>query len=222
MKIVLAAQQLQEISAATEFLRNQAQQLKPFHFKLKNLEVQILITGSGLIRTTYVLSRYFQHQTVNLLIHSGLAIPLNENCRNGDVFQLTEELLFQPEFQNNTPSQFQFFPSGETDEYPFNEGILSNPQVGKFLPAVRGVTCDYPAISDDLINAIIRIQPEAQLLSADNSAVFFVALMEKVNFLSIRSSLEFNKNSGVSAVKKNEAIANLNKTLIEIILSLSE
>ena len=220
MKLAVTAANLDEVQALITFLQNQAQQLSPFHFRLKNLEIQILITGSGILRTTYGLTRYFQHQSVDLLIHSGLAIPISEDLNEAKVYQVSDDIFFN-EKRDKSPLD-KLVGSGGNKEFPFDSGKLKNPHSGRFLPLAVSITSESGQIDEDSIQPLKGENNTCLLLTQDNSAVFFTAILEKISFFSIRATLATKDHEDNLEVNKKEAITLLNSTLIDIILTLTE
>lgn len=220
MKLAVAAANLDEVQALIAFLQNQAQQLNPFHFRLKNLEIQILITGLGMLRTTYGLTRYFQHQSVDLFIHSGLAIPISEDLNEAKVYQVSDDIFFN-EKRDKSPLD-KLVVSAGNKEFPFDNGKLKNPHSGRFLPLAVSITNESGQIDEESIQSLKGENDTGLLLTWDNSAVFFTAILEKINFFSIRAALASKDHEDNFEGNKKEAITLLNSTLIDIILTLTE
>lgn len=220
MKLAIAAAKLEEVSALITFLQNQAQQIKPFHFRFKSLEIQILITGEDILRTTYALTRYFQHQSTDFFIHSGLAIRLSGELEEAKVYQVSNDIFFSEKIIDRNLSEL--IDANSHSELPFENDQFKNPQTGQFLPLAVSITLNSGRLEKKAIKTLSKNHGASLLLTKDNSAVFFVAIMEKINFLSIRATLAKNEVEANLLDNKKQAISLLNTNLIDIILTLSE
>src|SRR5690606_41774410 len=87
MKILVVAATRQEIEPSLSFLEDRG--------------IPYLITGVGMLATTYSLSRYLQLHPVDLLLHIGIGGIVDSSANVGEVYRLTTEGPFGPRAGHN-------------------------------------------------------------------------------------------------------------------------
>jgi futalosine hydrolase len=205
------------LCAATEF------EIKPVidFITAENIpDVDVLITGVGMTATTYSLTKAILTRKPDFILQAGVAgcldasLPLTkvvlvENENIGDL-GVNENGNFHSLFDLQLLDQ---------DRFPWAKGKLHNDiaalkQAG--LTAVDGVTVNE--ITTD-INQIhhYRKNLNASVESMEGAALHYVALMEKIPFLQLRSLSNFAGERDKTKWVMGTAIANLNIELKRIL-----
>jgi futalosine hydrolase len=205
MKILLCAATEVEIKPTVEFITAHS---------IKNID--ILITGIGMMSAAYHLTRAVATSRPDLLVQAGIGGCLDETGCLGSVVTI----------RNETPGdigveQQGFFHSlfdlhlANKDAFPWKDGKLCNEtellhETG--LPVVDGVSVNEISTDKDRI-AYYSSAIKAQVESMEGAALHFIGLMEKIPFLQFRSLSNFAGERDKTKWLMKEAIVNLNTEL---------
>ena len=172
-----------------------------------------LITGVGIPPTIYSLCKLDSISSYDLIIHAGIAGTFDRSVNLGSVFQMTKDRFADLGAELGDEQFSDVFELGLTpkDQLPYQDGWLINPvSEYDFLPKATGVT----------VNKVTgENRPSkygADLETMEGAALFYVCLMEKVNFLSIRAVSNYVEKRDKSKWEIPKAINNLNEVLFKI------
>lgn len=160
-----------------------------FHYKWYDLEIDLLIPGIGMTFTAYHLTRALYANKYDLVINAGIAGSFRDELSIGTVVNVTSEQICDLGIEEcNTV--ISLFEAGfmETDQFPFKNGKLLNPNHFKEmeLASVEGVTGNISHGTPDSIAKIAAgFDPDVE--SMEGAAVFYVCMHEQVPFLEIRA-----------------------------------
>ncbi|MFL5808576.1 MAG: futalosine hydrolase [Flavisolibacter sp.] len=201
MHLLLCAATPFEIQPITDFIKRES---------LANVEV--LITGIGLMAATYSITEAVLRKRPQFILQAGVAGSLDESL------PLTKIVLVENEIagdvgvvqQGRFHSIFDLGLLGKNDS-PWKEGKLSNnvtalKEVG--LTIVDGVTVNEISTDEDRINYYRKLG--ARIESMEGAALHYVALQEKIPFLQIRSLSNFAGERDKGKWMMKEAINSLN------------
>jgi futalosine hydrolase len=212
MQLLLCASTEFEIRPVIDFINNQ-------QFK----KVQILITGVGMVATTFALARSIAHKRPDFILQAGVGgcldkrLPLSkivlvENESIGDV-GVEEDGTFKTLFDLRLLDK---------NSFPWKEGKLTN-NVDMLkttgLTIVDGVTVNEISTNSLRID-YYRNQLNASVESMEGAALHYVALQENIPFLQMRSLSNFVGERDKSKWVMDIAIANLNIELERILTKL--
>ena len=212
MQLLLCASTEFEIRPVIDFINNQ-------QFK----KVQILITGVGMVATTFALARSIAHDRPDFVLQAGVGgcldkrLPLSkivlvENESIGDV-GVEEDGTFKTLFDLRLLDK---------NSFPWKEGKLTN-NVDMLkttgLTIVDGVTVNEISTNSLRID-YYRNQLNASVESMEGAALHYVALQENIPFLQMRSLSNFVGERDKSKWVMDIAIANLNIELERILTKL--
>ncbi|MBD1421124.1 futalosine hydrolase [Sphingobacterium chuzhouense] len=204
MQILVVAATIEEIDPSRSFLEDSS--------------IPYLITGVGMVATTYALTRHLQKHNVDLLIHVGIGGILDQSACLGEVYQICADEIFGLGADDNG----LFIP---IEELGFGKRIYAeNPPVNMQLPQVnkaKGITVNNVHGATD---AIIRLQQHYKkplIESMEGAAAFFVAEQEKIYCLQFRAISNYIEPRNRDAWKIGLAIKNLNDFLKEFLESLN-
>lgn len=209
MQILLCAATEFEIKPAIEFIENN---------KINN--VSILITGIGLTAATYQLTKAVYEKRPQFIFQAGIAGCINNDLPLGKIVIVENETIgdlgveekgkFNSLFTNNLLQK---------NNFPWSNGKLSNKiellqQTG--LTIVDGVTVNEISTSEERID-YYKNDLGASIESMEGAALHYVALMENIPFLQMRSLSNYVGERDKSKWVFDIAIARLNVELERIV-----
>ena len=211
MPLLLCAATTFEIEPATRWIREQH----------KNID--LLITGVGLPEVTYRLTKALSVQRPSMIIQAGIAGSLDEQLSPGETVVVESEYIGDLGVveENSFKDLFVLGLNGSNSS-PYIDGQLTNPDLTTF-----GST--YRKVKGVSVNEITTL-PErmahykkqgAQIESLEGAALHYVALMEHVPFLQLRTISNYVGERDKSKWMLKEAITVLNNELIRILEKLS-
>lgn len=212
MRIILCAATEMEIAPTLQSLtRNQ------------NKTIDLLITGIGLMAATYALTKEIATARPDLILQAGVAGSLQTDQPLGQVVAVKSECIGDLGVTESGRFQSLFdLKLSSPDTLPWKNGRLPNdhglPALSG-LPLVDGVTVNE-ITTDEATAFHYRNNLEVQVESMEGAALHYVALLEKIPFLQIRSLSNFIGERDKSRWQLKEAIANLNRELNRILTKL--
>ena len=205
------------LCAATEF------EIAPTITLLKERNInniEILITGIGLLESTYRLTKATVLKKPDFIVQAGIAGCLDENLPLTKIVIVKSEMIgdlgvkeagmFKSVFDMNLVNP---------NVYPYRHGLLMN-NVGVLersgLTIVNAVTVSEISTNDDQIRYYKKIG--AQIESMEGAALHYVGLMENIPFLQIRSLSNFVGERDKSKWLMKESISQLNTELARLFI----
>ena len=192
-------------------------------FQAQNTEakIDILITGVGMIATTFKLTQVLSQNDYDLVINAGIAGAFFEELEIGEVVEIRSEQFPEIGAEDDT-SFISIFELGLLDEntYPFQKGKLINPDAGiSNLKLVDGVTVNTVHGNElSIQNVIDQFSPDVE--SMEGAAVAFVCLQENIKFIQIRAISNYVEKRNKSAWNVPLALGNLNIVLEKLVFKL--
>jgi futalosine hydrolase len=190
-------------------------------------QLDILITGIGMIHTCYHLTRALALCKYELVINAGIAGSFRKKFKNGQIVHVTSEIFsdLSVEHQDKTTSLFEE-KLLDKNQFPFKNGELKNegwktlnPDLLNF-PAVRGITVNTVHGKKKTIQKIRKkFSPDVE--SMEGGAVFMVCLFERINFIEIRSISNAIEPRNTRNWNIKLAIKSLNLELIHLLKNIS-
>ena len=185
-------------------------------------QVDMLISGIGINKTTYSLTKALTGKNYDFVIHIGIAGSYNNHLELGSVVNIQSETYGDMgiESQNGFTSLFDLNLMNK-NEFPFTNGKLINktliPQFFAAFPSLNGVTVNSLSTIEKT-NKKRKELFNAQIESMEGAAVFFTCLMEKIDFVEIRAISNYVGERNKKRWKIDEAIKNLNKAASEFFM----
>ncbi len=182
MHILLCAATKFEISPVMEWLGGE------------NKDVEILITGVGVTATTYALTKSIHLRRPDFILQAGVAGCLDPNLPLTKIVLVENEIMGDLGVEENGTFK-SLFDLGylDKDQFPWVHGKLANhlgllKQSG--LTIVDSITVNEISTRKERINYYFNTLG-AKIESMEGAALHFVALMENIPFLQIRSLSNF-------------------------------
>jgi len=224
MKILLTSATLQEIEPLINWAKVYQKQDNLFFFEIGQAQIHILISGIGMIATSYNITNIITQNDYDIALNFGLcgAYP-NRGIQIGDVVNITQEELGDTGAMDHE-NFLTVFDLGliEPNEKPFINKTLKNPYELETIEyyteydKVKSITVASTSGEEKQI-ALRQKLFSAQVENMEGAAFFYVMLMKKIKFFQIRavSNIIEPRNKQKWQVKK--AINRLNDSAIEII-----
>lgn len=211
------------VTAATPFemqdLNNHINEEQQYYAE-KELYINTLVTGVGMVATTYHLTRYLQHNDVDMMVQVGVAGSFRQGISLGSVVKVASDAFgdLGAEDHNAYLDVFDMQLYDE-QEYPFDNKLLFMPEVlpvwlGKGLKEVHAITVNMCSGKTETI-AYRKRRFAADIESMEGAAFHYVGLQEKVPFIQIRSISNYVEPRDKSSWQMKKAIKNLNEYMIE-------
>lgn len=187
---------------------------------LKRAATPVVISGVGAAPSVYAIARAIQQYQPQMVIQAGIAGCFDRNISLGALLVVAKDqfgdLGVQEQGQWHSIFEMGF---ANPSKKPFKDGFLENPYKNKIrmvgLPAVQGVTVNEVSTN----KSRIRLLTEKGFVteSMEGAALHYVALMEKVPFLQIRSISNYvgERHKGKWQIQK--AIESLNTELQQLV-----
>ncbi|HKO79644.1 MAG TPA: hypothetical protein VJU78_04575, partial [Chitinophagaceae bacterium] len=183
----------------------------------------ILITGIGLTASTYSITKQIQIKRPDLVVQAGIGGCFDKDTPLGTVIAIKQETIGD-QLVIETGKMKTLFDLGliSKDQFPFSKGWLVNKSelLKKVkLKKVAGITTNEISTSRQKIK-LYRDTFDPVVESLEGAALHYVCLMEKIQFLQIRSISNYIGERNKKKWKMKNSIANLNKELIRLLESL--
>jgi len=219
MNILLTAATRKEIEPVIHYLSERI-------YLRKNQRVDVLVTGVGVMDTTYSLARKFGQQKYTLAVQAGIAGTFHPIYAPGLVVAVKEDMVGDLGVMQGQHWQ-DLFDLGLARENtpPWIDRKLVNPHkelLGKLhLECVRGITVNQVSTSKSFIQGMKdKYMPVVE--SMEGAAFHYVCLKEGVPFIQLRGISNQVGERDRSKWKMNEAIDVLNKQLIKFLNQLTD
>ncbi len=231
MRILLVAATTFEIRPFVEklpLLTKMSEQLS--HYRYKNIDIDVLIPGVGMIPTAYFLGRQLALQHYHLAINAGIAGTFNRSLSLGSVVNVVEDCVAELGAEDGDKF-LSVFDLGLIDPevHPYQHGILINdfmyettlikPERINKLPKVKGITSNTVHGN---IQSIARVQQlaKAELESMEGAAFLFACLTEKIPCLQLRAISNLVEERDKKTWKLDLALKNLNRLLFDLLIDI--
>lgn len=213
MNILIVAATEPEIAATRQYLAEKM-------YQRRKRNVDILITGVGLVNTTYTLSKYLSGNKPDLAIQSGIAGSFHPFYPPGTVAVVTEEVFGDLGVKEGNEFKDIFDLSLAQSSFPFSEKLLVNPHKPLCnkakLRSVRGVSVNEITTDAKRVQQLIE-KYSVIVESMEGAAFHYVCLQENIPFVQLRGISNFVGERDKSKWLMKEAIENLNRETIALV-----
>lgn len=191
-------------------------------YQFRDHTIDVLITGLGMVSTTFYLSRELREKQYDLVLNLGISGCYHQDVQLGDVVLVTEETF--ADFGAGSISDFQsVFDLGLLDKnsLPFIQGKLVNPYNPhepslQLLKKVKGATINCVSGSPAEA-AFITEKFNTDIETMEGAAFFYCCLQEKVRFMEIRAISNYAGERNHQKWEVDLAITNLTNVAINFL-----
>lgn len=214
MKLLLAAATESEIKSTLHWLREE-----------NYPDVDVLVTGVGMMATAWELGRYFARHRPDLAIQAGIAGSFRHSWPLGETILVNRETLGDLGAEDNQEFR-DLFDIGlwQPGMKPFTDKELINtfslfPESLQGLPQAAGVTVNTVSGSTTSIARLEqKYRPDVE--SMEGAAFHYSCLIEQVPFLQLRTISNYVEVRDKSRWNIPLAVKNLNDTLQALLTEL--
>jgi futalosine hydrolase len=217
MHILLVSATGVEIQHANEYLGKH-------NYTINGNRFSVLITGVGMLPSSYYLTERVIQDRPDLVIAAGIAGSFREEIKPGNVVMIQEEVLADVGVRENN-AFVDVFDLGlaNSDQSPFVDKVLINntdfDSYGPGIAKVRGCTVNEISTSECKID-MIKNKYHAHVESMEGAAIHFVCINQQVPFIHIRSISNYVGERDKSKWKMKAALDALHQQLMAIFNSL--
>ena len=217
-KITIVSATEKEIDPLLNYLQKHAEHHSFQTYQLHGLLIDILYSGIGILQTSYSLMDYLNHRHPDGWVQAGIGGAFDHSLAIGDVYQVKTELISGFGVEDKDGIIMDPFTLGwsNPDSFPFTGGLLACPyETSSELLYASGMTTFHAHGAADHIEQLKK-QPHGQIENMEGAAFFYISLLKKIPFLSIRSISNLVESRDTSKWKTDLAITNLNDVLIDL------
>ncbi|HTN47445.1 MAG TPA: futalosine hydrolase [Flavipsychrobacter sp.] len=220
MNILIVAATELEIAPLVHHLKANFKQLGTDIFFNDQHRVQVLVTGVGMVATTYHLTALLPGKSYDWVLQAGIAGAYDRRIRLGDLYWVRSEQIgdLGAEDHYNFLDHFELGLQ-DPDELPFRDTALINP-ISEFpfeeaLPSATAITVNMVAGSDTTVEKRTK-KYGCQLESMEGASLHYVCLQKNIPFLQIRAVSNYAEARDKTQWQLMESVAALNRWLIRL------
>lgn len=156
-----------------------------------NSEIDLLISGIGIQKTTFSLTKALLQKEYDFVVNVGLAGTYDESLELGSIINITEECFADLGVITNKNIHSVFSLGLENaNDFPFVDGIIKNrseiPKDFNDYITVRGATVNS-LLTDEIGNNLRRTQLGVSVETMEGAAVFYTCSMLGKPFIQLRA-----------------------------------
>lgn len=189
-------------------------------FKQLNFEIHVLISGVGIMATTFQLTLELAKMQYDYALQVGIGgVYATSRANLGDVIRISEDRLADLGVRA-ADNSFQTLADIGIDEKS-SKPIIAPPLPDIFnklssLPAAQALTVQCPLGDSKWLNNFDLDSNAIVVESMEGSAFHYVCSAQKIPFVQLRSLSNWVEPRDKTSWKLNESISNLNEILIEL------
>jgi futalosine hydrolase len=223
MRSLIVAATEQEIAPllrAMKFRGDIYPQLRSYQHK--EAEVDVLITGIGMVATAAWVSRVLTQNQYSCSINAGICGSFDRGIALGEVLRVQTDCI--PEL--GAEDDQQFLPAHEMglldkNEFPFQNAVIRGSEATVFgslieLKAVSGITVNKVHGNETSIaNVVERLKPQVE--SMEGAGFLYACAIAGVPGIQVRAVSNYVEKRNRHSWKIEDAIRNLNAELLKYI-----
>lgn len=218
MNILLVAATQKELDP---FLKkaNQTEALSFIHVG-KNIDV--LITGIGMLATSYHLTQKLVANSYDLVLNIGICGAFDRTLELGEVIGVSSDLPIEEGAEDGVKwIDLQTMGLRSANEFPYENGVLSakiNNRIADQLEykMVKSISVNRVLGNDESIQKM-KAYYTADIESMEGAAIYFCCIMQNVNCLQLRAISNYVENRNKEEWKIDMALANLAEATLKFI-----
>ena len=209
------------IAATPIEIRPLLEKLKEGNIPISNsIQLDVLITGIGLLATSYSLQKQIQLKRPDLIIQAGVGGCFDKKMKLGRVFIIKKEAIAdQSVIELNALKTLFDLDLVPANQPPYQKGWLVNPHpiVKKLrLPKATGISVNEITTHLQKVR-FYKKQFNPLIESMEGAALHYVALLEDIPFIQLRSTSNYIAERNKKNWNMPAAIHSLNQTLLNLL-----
>jgi len=220
--LIVSATSLEIKPLLAELGRGRALQYHVTRYSYKHFQIDVLITGVGMVPTAVFTSMVLGKYRYDAVINAGICGSFNRDFPLGKVLNITSDSL--PETGAEDGEHFLSIIDLkllDQDEFPFSGGKLINDSVFESalinaLTESTGVTVNTVHGNAENIDLFLRRQ-QVDTESMEGAAFMFSCKLHKIRHLQIRSVSNYIEDRDVTKWNIPLAVQNLNQFLLSLL-----
>jgi futalosine hydrolase len=184
--------------------------------------IDFLVTGVGMINTTFELTKVLLQNTYDYVINIGIAGSFDRTINLGEVVWVRKELFSEMGAEDGDEFLSLIQLGLQThDDFPFEWGELKAPILPEInalaqLKQVRGITVNKVHGNEaSILKTNMQCSPQVE--SMEGAAVFYVAMKMNIPCIQIRSISNYVERRNRESWKIKEALESLTKQSVLLI-----
>ena len=220
--LIVSATSIEIESLLSNFTFNEKKNVTLSTYTFRDFNIDVLITGVGMVSTAYYMGKVLQAYNYDLAINAGIAGCFDKNIPLGEVLNITTDCF--PELGAEDGEYFLSLIDLkllENDSFPFhnmeliNESVINSAYLNE-LKKVKGITVNTIHGNEENINKIISLyHPVTE--SMEGAAFMYACLTENLKHIQIRSVSNYVEKRNKASWNIPLALTNLNNTLLNIL-----
>ncbi len=232
MKILFVAATYGEVAPLLQYLGLREEPIQnhtPFQYR--HFDIEVLITGAGMVHTTFHLSRLLFQKNYDLAINLGIAGSFDKKLHIGEIVRIQSQVFGDLGAEDKNSfipiAEMVFF---DENQFPYQNGMLFSGEekvsdkgaayfpILKNLTIVSSITVNRVLGKKSSIDQVKKIfNPDIE--SMEGAAFFYACLMSKQDFVELRAISNYVEVRNKSNWNIPLAVKNLNQLLIEMVES---
>ena len=209
------------IAATPIEIRPLLEKLKEGNIPISNsIQLDVLITGIGLLATSYSLQKQIQLKRPDLIIQAGVGGCFDKKMKLGRVFIIKKEAIAdQSVVELNALKTLFDLDLVPANQPPYQKGWLVNPHsiLKKLrLPKVTGISVNEITTQPQKVR-FYKKQFNPLIESMEGAALHYVALQEDIPFIQLRSTSNYIAERNKKNWNMPAAIHSLNQSLLNLL-----
>ncbi|MCE2705024.1 MAG: futalosine hydrolase [Terrimonas sp.] len=209
------------IAATPIEIRPLLEKLKEGNIPISNsIQLDVLITGIGLLATSYSLQKQIQLKRPDLIIQAGVGGCFDKKMKLGRVFIIKKEAIAdQSVVELNALKTLFDLDLVPANQPPYQKGWLVNPHsiLKKLrLPKVTGISVNEITTQPQKVR-FYKKQFNPLIESMEGAALHYVALQEGIPFIQLRSTSNYIAERNKKNWNMPAAIHSLNQSLLNLL-----
>ena len=188
------------------------------NFSVGQHHVEVLITGVGIMATTFSLTNVLNKNEFDLVINAGIAGSFTKAINKGEIVLVEEEVAGDTgaEDDENFLDTFELHLANK-DQFPFSDGSIKNENkiesiLLDSLKKVTGLTVNKVHGNEKNIEKI-KLKYRADIETMEGAAFFYVCKQKNINCVQLRCISNFVEKRNRANWDIATAINNLNTFL---------
>jgi futalosine hydrolase len=182
---------------------------------LNREHIPYLITGVGMVATTYNLTKVLRTASFPYIINVGIAGSLDKNLALGALVEVTKDHF--SELGAEDKDQFLAIEDLGFGQSVWHGRALAGLETG--LPQVEGITVNTVHGHEPSIARVLARYPQVQVESMEGAAIFYVCAAEEVPCFQVRAISNYVEERDRNRWNIPVAVQNLNNWLMKFLTS---